>query len=402
VDLAYRAPAVKMDRTRMDVALVILRSDPQRGGAERYTADLATALAGRGHDVTVVSADAGPRGDRAHRSVTVDAGGATRRGQYLSFLRSVDDHLAKARYDVVHAMLPVRSCDVYHPHAGLAAEGVASGHAKYDGAIRRLLAMGANRVNRKRQAFAAVERDLLDRPDGPVVLCLSDYVKETVRRHYATVPESRLATLFNAVDLRRFDPTRDEGAGRELRRRMGIADDRVVALMIAQDFARKGLREAILALRELADVPVTLVVVGRGDAGPYQRLARQARVSSHVVFAGPTADPYPFYRAADLFVLPTRHDPCSLVVLEALAMGVPVVSTVFNGACEIMTDGVHGRVLKDPGDVGALATAMRDLMDEQTRRSAREACLKLRPRLSFDAHVDRLLSIYEQTAKQPS
>ena len=51
----------------MDVALVILRSDPHRGGAERYTADLTTALAGRGHSVTVVSADAGPGGDRAHR-----------------------------------------------------------------------------------------------------------------------------------------------------------------------------------------------------------------------------------------------------------------------------------------------------------------------------------------------
>jgi UDP-glucose:(heptosyl)LPS alpha-1,3-glucosyltransferase len=383
----------------MDVALVILRSDPQRGGAERYTADLATALAGRGHGVTVISADAGPGGDRAYQSVRVDAGGATRRGQYLRFLKSVGDHLAKARYGVVHAMLPVRTCDVYHPHAGLAAEGVAAGHAKYDGAIRRLLAMGANRVNRKRLAFAAVERDLLDRPDGPVVLCLSDYVKETVRRHYPAVPEVRLATLFNAVDLRRFDPTRDEGAGRELRRRLRIPDERVVALMIAQDFARKGLREAILALRELADEPVTLVVVGRGDAGPYRRLARQARVSSHVVFAGPTADPYPFYRAADLFVLPTRHDPCSLVVLEALAMGVPVVSTVFNGACEIMTDGVHGHVLKDPGDVGALATAVRRLTDEPARRSARAACLKLRPRLSFDAHVDRLLSIYEQVER---
>jgi len=187
-----------------------------------------------------------------------------------------------------------------------------------------------------------------------------------------------------------------------LREKLGIEDGRVMALMIAQDFARKGLREAILALRVMGDEPVTLVVVGKGNTGPYERLARQARVAGRVIFAGATADPYPFYRAADLFVLPTRHDPCSLVVLEALAMGVPVVSTVFNGACEIMVDGVHGRVLRDPGDVGALATAMRHLLDEQTRRASSDACLALRPGLSFERHVERLVGIYEgMIARQP-
>jgi glycosyltransferase involved in cell wall biosynthesis len=81
-------------------------------------------------------------------------------------------------------------------------------------------------------------------------------------------------------------------------------------------------------------------------------------------------------------------------------MGVPVVSTVFNGACEIMSDGVHGRVLKDPNDVAALATAMRHLLDETTRRAASDACLKLRPPLSFDAHVDRVVSIYQDAIGQ--
>lgn len=384
----------------MKIALVILHADPARGGAERYTIDLAGALAARGHDVSLV-ASTFARVPAGVREVRLDAATAGRLGQYHRFLDGLDAHLAGTTYDVVHAMLPVRRCDVYHPHAGLAAEAVASGHTKYAWGIKRLLAAVANRANRKRQAFAAVERNLLERPDGPVVLCLSEYVKETVRRHYA-LPESRLATLFNAVDLRRFDPARDASAGAGLRQRLGIPADRVVALMIAQDFARKGLREAILATQTLAPNghAMTLLVVGRGNVEPYQRLARQARVASNVLFAGPTPDPYPFYRAADLFVLPTRHDPCSLVVLESLAMGVPVISTVFNGACEIMTDGVHGRVLKNPNDVSALATAMRHLLDETTRRAASDACLKLRPLLSFDAHVDRLISIYQDAIEQ--
>src|SRR5581483_6567292 len=123
---------------------------------------------------------------------------------------------------------------------------------------------------------------------------------------------------------------------------------------------------------------------------------------NRVIFAGTTKDPYSFYRAADLFVLPTRHEPCSLVVLEALAMGVPVISTRFNGATEIMTDGVHGFVLSDPADVDALAGAMSKLMNDAQRATMREACLALRPALSFEHHLDALESTYElsRRAKQ--
>ncbi len=93
-------------------------------------------------------------------------------------------------------------------------------------------------------------------------------------------------------------------------------------------------------------------------------------------------------------MLPTRHDSCSLVVLEALAMGLPVISTVFNGACEIMTDGTHGYVLANPADVRALTEAMRQFLDPAKRQAMHEACLALRPSLSFDAHMDRLEEIY--------
>ena len=84
--------------------------------------------------------------------------------------------------------------------------------------------------------------------------------------------------------------------------------------------------------------------VGKGSAGPYQRQAITNGVDSQVIFAGATDDIVRYYRASDFFVLPTRHDPCSLAVLEALAMGLPVISTKFNGATEIMTGSPSGSV----------------------------------------------------------
>ena len=189
----------------MKVALVILEADPARGGAERYTADLQLALRARGHDVSLL-ASSFPGNQIASYDVPVRGFGLTRAGRYTHFLDSLDQHLDQAHYDIVHAMLPVRRCDIYHPHAGIAAETVESGHLKYDAPLGRAASKIGNRINARRQRFARIERELLRIQPPPTVLCLSEYVKATIRKHYE-LPEAKLATLFNAVDLAKFDPT---------------------------------------------------------------------------------------------------------------------------------------------------------------------------------------------------
>jgi UDP-glucose:(heptosyl)LPS alpha-1,3-glucosyltransferase len=229
---------------------------------------------------------------------------------------------------------------------------------------------------------------------GPIVLCLSDYVKQTARRHYPQLGEDRLVKLFNGIDLRKFDPAARPEAGVELRKKLGISPQQIVGLMLAQDFQRKGLKEAMLALARVADQRLILLVAGKDDPSVYRRLAGADRVR----FAGATDDPYAFYRAADFFVLPTKHDPCSLVVLEALAMGVPVISTVFNGACEIMRGGKAGVVLDDPADLRALAAGMESMLEPARRQQWSGECLALRPELSQRNHVDQLERTYRTIA----
>jgi UDP-glucose:(heptosyl)LPS alpha-1,3-glucosyltransferase len=374
----------------LHIALVILHADPARGGAERYTADLAAALAARGHAVSILATDFGPAIDGVE-FIPVSSRAATRRGRYARFLKSLDRNLAEKTYDVVHAMLPVRRCDLYHPHAGLAAEAMATGHKKYAGRVSQAASRIGNQLNPRRRLMAEVERDLLTGSRPPVLLCLSELVKQIVGNHYA-LPAEKLATLFNGVDLNRFDPAPDQR--QRDRSELAIADDRIAVLMVAQNFGLKGLKEAILALAELADPRLLLLVAGRDKPEAYEHLARSRGIGAQVRFLGQVPDPCPLYRAADFLVLPTRRDSCSLAVLEALAMGLPVISTRANGACEIMQDGRHGYVLADPRAVPALADAMRKLLVPAARQSMRQACLDLRPRLSSDAHVDRLLEIY--------
>ena len=153
----------------------------------------------------------------------------------LRFLDSLDAHLAGALYDAVHSVLPVRTCDVYQPQAGLAAEAVGRGHLKYAGMRRQVTAL-TNRINRKRHKFAAVERELLVGRRPPVVVCLSKAMKSQVGKYYP-VAEAHLALVYNAADIDRFSPSPEAGA--QLRKRLGL-EGKTVALMIAQDFVRKG------------------------------------------------------------------------------------------------------------------------------------------------------------------
>ena len=129
----------------MKIALVILHADPARGGAERYTVDLAAALGRRGHDVSLLASSfAAPV--EGVTSIPISANGATRTHRYKRFLDALDAHLDATSYDIVHAMLPVRRCDVYHPHAGIALEQSRKWNALF---------------NPRRRAMASVERRLL-------------------------------------------------------------------------------------------------------------------------------------------------------------------------------------------------------------------------------------------------
>ncbi|MFA6133864.1 MAG: glycosyltransferase family 4 protein [Phycisphaerae bacterium] len=382
----------------MKILLVILHADPARGGAERYTVDLARRLVELGHAVTLAASSFGTAIEGVD-FLPLDARGRSRLGRYRRFLESVREQTRARAYDIVHAMLPVERCDLYHPHAGIAAEEVAAAHMKYRSRLGRTVSRFFNHLNRKRRFFAAVERDMLMRADGPRLLCLSRYIQETARRHYP-LDEHRLPVLLNGVDLARFDPQANAAARDELRGRLGLGAEHVAALIIAQNFKLKGVAEAIEAVARVGDERLRLIVVGRPDPSAYRRMAERLGVAGCVVFAGSTDRPADFYQAADFFVLPTRHDSCSLVVLEALAMGLPVISTVCNGACETMVNGTHGFKLDDPADVPALADAMRRLLDPPSRQTMRQACLDLRGNISQEQHIRRMVAIYEEIVRE--
>ena len=348
----------------MRVALAILHADPSRGGAERYTIDLAASLRGRGHDVEVID------------SASLGVRGATRLGRYRDFCRRLRGRFQSDWPDVAHAMLPVPAgcCDVYHPHAGVEAAGV--GRLTWLTNPRRAAMARAERALLGSRGFPPALREPTDarsrvetRGYQPLVITLSDYLARILHSHY---PHARTRRIFNAVDLTRFRP---DGPTVDL-------GPRPVALFVGNDFERKGLATAIEAVKR--SPPWRLAVAGRGRAIAAER----------VTFLGPRDDLPALYRSADVLVHASRHDPCSLATLEALASGLPVIGTDRDGATEAMVDGRHGFVVRGR-DAGAMAQRLGELLDPARRGGMREACLELRSTLSWEAHVDRVLDVYE-------
>src|SRR5207302_5251159 len=126
---------------------------------------------------------------------------------------------------------------------------------------------------------------------------------------------------------------------------------------------RKGLRYAVAAVEACEDLKIRLLVAGRGDQTRYR--------SERVRFLGEIADLRPIYAAADIFILPTIYDPFSNACLEALASGLPVITTHANGFSEVIEDGVHGTIVDLANDLLGLRDAIRFWSDLSRRALAR-------------------------------
>ena len=118
-------------------------------------------------------------------------------------------------------------------------------------------------------------------------------------------------------------------------------------------------------------------------------------MADRVLFVGSVNDPRPYYGAADFLLLPTKRDTCSLVVLEALAMGLPVVTTRQNGASDVVEDGKQG-IIVEHGDEAGLSGALEAMLDAGRLREMSRAALAMRAGLSFERHAERIEEVYEQ------
>jgi UDP-glucose:(heptosyl)LPS alpha-1,3-glucosyltransferase len=343
----------------MRIALVHMRQ-AAIGGTELVLDTLAAHLAELGHAVTIVcrshESEVHPRVEFAVlRSFAI--GGAWR---MWAFAADVERHVANANYDVVVGLGKTWTHDVVRTGGGSHATFVARAHV-FEGRSTTLKDLLALKIERRGFAPGNYKR----------VIANSRMVARDIAARYA-VPENDIEVVYNGVDLERFHP-REREHGRELRRALDLGDEHCVFLFLGSGFRRKGLERTLRAFREVsaARPDARLLVVG-GDStrAAHERIARELGIDASVRFVGVRRDAPACFAASDVHVLPTWYDSFGFTVLEALASGVPVITTDAAGAAELVDDGVHGAVLRGECTSDELAAAMLAWSDRERVRAA--------------------------------
>jgi len=143
-----------------------------------------------------------------------------------------------------------------------------------------------------------------------------------------------------------------------------------------------------------------LLVLGRDHQDPYSGLAREVGIFEEVIFAGSTDEPEKYYGASDLLVHPTFYDACSLTVLEALASGLPVVTTASNGASGVLCHGEEGWVVGNPKDGEELKRGIAYFFDEKRRHEASNRAREKAEIYSEKANFDRVITIFNEALQR--
>jgi len=364
------------------------------GGAETTVSHLVRGLAAAGHEVVVLSADSLQEAQKALgagvRHVPVPVWGK-KTARLLSFAVNARRLVQQAGVHLVFSLERTLFEHVYRAGDGCHREWLTR-RARFLSAPARL----AQDLSPFHQTMLWLERRLFSEPHLKFVIANSRQVKEEVIRHYGLNPDG-IRLIYNGLDRERFKPLSENERG-NVARRLGLPAGGKIVLFVGSGFARKGLAYLIEAFGSLRNKDVKLWVVGKGKTGAYQNLAARLGVADRVTFWGPKEEVTPFYQAAAVVSLPTLYDPCSNVVLEALACGAPVVTTRANGAKDFIVPGENGAIVSEPDDTSGLAAALADFLDRHGDPMVKQAAQDAVAPLSWEATVSRTVAVLEEAA----
>ena len=373
----------------MRIGLCVEHFDPHRGGLEHWAWQFAREMIERGHEFHVLAQSfAGTEEIPSLRCHPMP-----RCHSRKAYAVALEKRLEMLDLDVVHDTGAGWRCDIYQPHFGSRAALIRRTVGILPKPLRPVKSLAIRLLPRYRR-FAALEaRQFVN--DGRLFLALSRKVADSFVRYHGIHPES-IRIVPNGIDCDRYRPGQHDVCRTSLRRELGLESDSLLLLMIAHNFRLKGLAAAIRVLSEArrSGCPVHLAVLGGGPSNRYRLLARSLNVSEHVTFLGTRPDSAPLLAAADALIHPTYYDACSLVVLEALASGLPVVSTRATGVDELMTDGVEGFLVADPSETSAMASHVQSLLDRTVRERMGRAARQLALRHTFARSCDAIEAAY--------
>ncbi len=363
-----------MDAEHLTIGFVRRGYSPS-GGAESYLKRLGAGVRAAGHQTRLVTTDAWPNDEWPSGMITRVSGRTP-----TQFADEFETLRTTLGCDVIMSLERVWQCDVYRAGDGVHRAWLAR-RAHYDTVLRKIRCI----FNRKNRGILRLEESLFSHGGASRVIVNSQMVKREIVRLYGC-PGEQIDVVRNGVPLEQFRFTPE--ARRQSREALGLPPDAIAVLFVGSGWARKGLRFALKAVEDCEDSRMQLLVAGRGTPAKYR--------SRTLRFLGVVQDLPALYAAADIFLLPTIYDPFSNACLEAMAAGLPVITTSRNGFSEVIEEERHGSVIEEPNNTGALSASLRVWSNREEREKSRAAREEHARNFPIAANVSATLQILLQ------
>ena len=347
------------------------------GGAEAYLKRLGRGAVDLGHGAELFTTSDWPASEWMFGTMT-----RLRTTSPIAFADELEELRPKVRCDVVMSLERIWRCDVYRAGDGVHRAWL-NRRRKFELPLERF----TRRLNPKHRDLLRLEKSLFGDRGTKRVIVNSQMAKDEIVDLYG-YPAGKIDIVRNGVPLQkfRFDPELREKAREDLE----LKPNQIALLFVGSGWERKGLLFAAEAMALCKNRKMRLLVAGRGNQRHYK--------AKRVQFLGELPDLVRIYAAADIFILPTIYDPFSNACLEALACGLPVITTRANGFSEIVEDGVHGSIIGFPSDIIALRDAIRFWSDPSRRLAARSTIIERASQFDISKNVEKTLAILIQAA----
>jgi UDP-glucose:(heptosyl)LPS alpha-1,3-glucosyltransferase len=214
-----------------------------------------------------------------------------------------------------------------------------------------------------------VERQAFRSPGLKRVIAVSNFVRHDLILEFGLTPE-KTVTIYNGVDLDRFRPASDPSERAAIRQKFAVPASARVVAFVGNGFARKGLGFLIEAWPLVAGGAFLIVAGADRQTDKFARRARALNVGARIVFTGPQPNVETIFHASDAFAMPSLFEPFGNVVMEAMASGLPAMTSAFSGVAELIPQSMRGFRVDNPDDIGEVALRLGALFDAPANLAA--------------------------------
>lgn len=377
--------------TPSELIIVRQRYTPY-GGAERFISRMLERLAENGLRIRVLCREWS--GDGTAEVTRLPLLSITRAQRDRAFARLACTHIHANPNALVQSHERIDCCDIYRAGDGVHREWLAQRGRRRD-RWQRL----AEHLSPFHRYTLRAEQRMFSSPRLKAVICNSQMVKAEIMRHFG-LPGTRLRVIHNGVDTQRFHPRLRAQHRAAVRSELAIDDNESLFLFLGSGYERKGLDGVLDALTRSRHKP-RLLVIGKDRHEPrYRATAQRLGLGGRVRFLGPQQDVERYYGAVDGVLLPTLYDPFPNVVIEAMACGLPVVTSSKSGSVDIIESGRNGLVC-DALDVDTLATYIDRLCTPAQCAHIGEAARASVEHLTLDNMAQQYLALYSELLGTP-